>query len=97
MNLKKLDNYFKTNGLKYQDDYTDEGKYYIDEIGYYIEYIDNSYRLYLSIYHASEDNNAENVDAHTDEYEEAFGSITELYEEYPDVVKSLYKHYEDVI
>ena len=40
----------------------------------------NDFTFYLSIYHASEDNNAENVDYHTDEEEYSFDTIEEVCE-----------------
>lgn len=43
---------------------TDEDELYFDFI---YNYDKQRYECYVSVYHASEDNNAENVEAHTDE------------------------------
>lgn len=69
-------------------EWEDEGKesngnFYIDIIGAYLDYSTRTsmFTLGLSIYHASEDNNAEYPERHTDEEEFSYESLAEMYED----------------
>jgi hypothetical protein len=76
-------------GGKYRSldtEWTDEGKegnFYVDECSAYLDYDSkrNKFVLTLSIYHSSEDNNAEYPEYHTDEDEYSYDSLAELYDE----------------
>lgn len=86
---EKLETLAKEKGLKYEGEFDND----YDYISYFIEYKNGKYELSMSIYHASEDNNAENTDAHTEEIEEVFDTVKDLNDEYPDVVEDLYKEF----
>ena len=92
--LADIENYLKTVGDLYLEDY--EQEYYdfaIDIVGGDLTYNEetNTFDFYLSIYHASEDNNAENVDYHTDEEDYSFDTIEEVYDEFPEYLEDIYK------
>ena len=96
-NIFYLDSFAKEFGLDSSGEYTDEGKdgnnFYSDVVSYSLVYKDNRYELSMSVYHASEDNNANNPDAHTEEIEEVYDSLDELADAYPklivDVINSI--------
>jgi len=98
--LAKLDKYFKDNSFVYEnegvvDDGQDGHYFYTDELSYNLEYDNDKYSLEISIYHSSEDNNAENEDYYTDYYEEEYNTIEDLYNDYPLVVEDVYKNIKD--
>lgn len=91
--LSDIENYLKTVGDLYLEDYEQEYDFAIDIVGGTLTYNEktNNFDFYLSIYHASEDNNAENVDYHTDEEEYSFDNIEEVYDEFPRYLEDIYK------
>lgn len=82
--LQVMEEYLKATKFASLDtEWEDEGKFYIDIIGAYLDYTPrtNMFTLGLSIYHASEDNNAEYPERHTDEEEFSYDSLAEMYED----------------
>lgn len=85
--LQVMEEYLKATKFASLDtEWEDEGKfpnYYIDIIGAYLDYSakTKTFTLGLSIYHASEDNNAEYPERHTDEDEFSYDSLAEMYED----------------
>lgn len=62
---------FENEKVKFSNEFTveyDDGEDYTSFIFHY-DFKKNRYECSVSVYHASEDNNAENVEAHTDEYD----------------------------
>jgi hypothetical protein len=75
---------FASLDTEWTDEGTDRsGSYYINECGAYLDYSakTKTFTLGLSIYHASEDNNAEYPEDHTDEEEYSYDSLAEMYED----------------
>jgi hypothetical protein len=94
--LKVMEDYLKSTKFASLDtEWEDEGDFYLDIIGAYLDYSNrtNMFSLGLSIYHASEDNNAEYPERHTDEEEYSAATIAELYEDEDAAIylKRLYK------
>ena len=91
--LADIENYLKTVGDLYLEDYEQEYDFAIDIVGGNLTYNEetNTFDFYLSIYHASEDNNAENVEYHTDEEDYSFDTIEEVYDEFPGYLEDIYK------
>lgn len=82
--LQVMEDYLKSTKFASLDtEWEEEGDFYIDIIGAYLDYSNrtNMFSLGLSIYHASEDNNAEYPERHTDEEEFNYDSLAEMYED----------------
>jgi hypothetical protein len=94
--LQAMEDYLKSTKFASLDtEWEDEGDSYIDEVGAYLDYNPriNMFTLGLSIYHASEDNNAEYPERHTDEEEFSYDSLAEMYEDEDctEILNRLYK------
>jgi hypothetical protein len=82
--LQVMEDYLKSTKFASLDtEWEDEGDFYVDIIGAYLDYNTrtNMFSLGLSIYHASEDNNANNPERYTDEEEFSYDSLAEMYED----------------
>ena len=82
--LQVMEDYLKSTKFASLDtEWEEEGDFYLDIIGAYLDYSNrtNMFSLGLSIYHASEDNNAEYPERHTDEEEFSYDSLAEMYED----------------
>lgn len=82
--LQVMEDYLKSTKFASLDtEWEEEGDFYLDIIGAYLDYSNrtNMFSLGLSIYHASEDNNAEYPERHTDEEEFNYDSLAEMYED----------------
>ena len=82
--LQVMEEYLKSTKFASLDtEWEEEGDFYLDIIGAYLDYSNrtNMFSLGLSIYHASEDNNAEYPERHTDEEEFNYDSLAEMYED----------------
>ena len=99
--LQVMEDYLKSTKFASLDtEWEDEGKesngnFYIDIVGAYLDYNTrlNMFTLGLSVYHASEDNNAEYPERHTDEDEFSYDSLAEMYEdeECKEILDRIYK------
>lgn len=82
--LQVMEDYLKSTKFASLDtEWEDKGDFYVDIIGAYLDYNTRTgmFSLGLSIYHASEDNNAEYPERHTDEEEFNYDSLAEMYED----------------
>lgn len=82
--LQVMEEYLKSTKFASLDtEWEDEGDFYTDIVGAYLDYSakTKTFTLGLSIYHASEDNNAEYPESHTDEEEFSYDSLAEMYED----------------
>jgi hypothetical protein len=82
--LQVMEDYLKSTKFASLDtEWEDEGDFYTDIVGAYLDYSakTKTFTLGLSIYHASEDNNAEYPESHTDEEEFSYDSLAEMYED----------------
>lgn len=92
--LAAMGAYLRTGKDLYLEDYEEEhADFAIDIVGGDLTYNEktNTFDFYLSIYHASEDNNAEYPEYHTDEEEYSFDTIEEVYDEFPGYLEDIYK------
>jgi hypothetical protein len=91
--LAEMDAYLRSGKDLSLDDFEEEHDFGIDLVGGELTYNSktNDFTFYLSIYHASEDNNAEYPERHTDEEEISFDTIEEVYDEYPQYLEDMYK------
>lgn len=93
--LKEMETYLMSGKDLYLEDYEQEYEhdFAIDIVGGDLTYNTetNTFDFYLSIYHASEDNNAEYPERHTDEEEYSFDTIEEVYDEFPEYLEDIYK------
>ena len=95
--LQVMEDYLKSTKFASLDiEWEDEGDFYTDIVGAYLDYSakTKTFTLGLSIYHASEDNNAEYPERHTDEEEFNYDSLAEMYED-EDCKEILDRLYED--
>lgn len=91
--LAAMNAYLRTGKDLYLEDYEEEhADFAIDIVGGELTYNSktNDFTFYLSIYHASEDNNAEYPEYHTDEEEYSFDTIEEVYDEFPQYLEDIY-------
>ena len=74
---------YRSLDTEWTKEYDADHHFAIDEIGAYLDYNTriNMFTLGLSVYHASEDNNAEYPERHTDEDEFSYDSLAEMYED----------------
>ena len=82
--LQTMEKYLKSKKwASLEDSWTEEGESYVNEMGAYLDYnhMTNQFVLAISIYHASDDNNADDPDRHTEEEEYGFDSLNEMYED----------------
>ena len=80
--LQAIEKYLKSNEVAYLNtEWLDEGEHYTDEVSAYLNYKNNKFALAISRYHASEDNNAEYPERHTEEEEFSFESLADMYED----------------
>ena len=82
--LQVMEEYLKSTKFASLDtEWEDEGDFYVDIIGAYLDYNTRTsmFTLGLSIYHASEDNNANYPERHTDEEEFSYESLAAMYED----------------
>ncbi len=92
--LQAIEKYLKSNEVAYLNtEWLDEGEHYTDEVSAYLNYKNNKFALAISRYHASEDNNAEYPERHTEEEEFSFESLAEMYKdkECKEILDRLYK------
>ena len=92
--LQAIEKYLKsTKFASLETDWKDEGEHYADEVSAYLNYKNNKFALAVSRYHASEDNNAEYPERHTEEEEFSFESLADMYEdeECKEILDRLYK------
>jgi hypothetical protein len=92
--LAEMDAYLRSGkDLQLEDFEEEHADFAIDIVGGELTYNSktNDFTFYLSIYHASEDNNAEYPERHTDEEEYSFDTIEEVYDEYPQYLEDMYK------
>lgn len=91
--LAAMDAYLRSGKDLSLDDFEEEHDFGIDLVGGELTYNSktNDFTFYLSIYHASEDNNAEYPEYHTDEEEYNFDTIEEVYDEFPQYLEDIYK------
>ena len=92
--LQAIEKYLKSNEVTYLNtEWLDEGEHYTDEVSAYLNYKNNKFALAISRYHASEDNNAEYPERHTEEEEFSFESLADMYEdeECKEILDRLYK------
>ena len=97
--LQAIEKYLTSNKVAYLttewlDEGEDEGEHYTDEVSAYLDYKDNKFALAISRYHASEDNNAEYPEQHTEEEEFSFESLADMYEdkECKEILDRLYEN-----
>ena len=82
--LQVMEDYLKSTKFASLDtEWEDTGDFYVDIIGAYLDYNTRTskFTLGLSIYHASEDNNANYPERYTDEEEFSYDSLAEMYED----------------
>lgn len=91
--LQAMEKYLKSNKVAYlKTEWLDEGEHYTDEVSAWLDYsykhyshnnkvYNNKFVLTISRYHASEDNNAEYPERHTEEEEFSFDSLSDMYED----------------
>lgn len=92
--LAEIDAYLRSGkDLQLEDFEEEHADFAIDIVSGELTYNSktNDFTFYLSVYHASEDNNAENVEYHTDEEEYSFDNIEEVYDEFPGYLEDIYK------
>lgn len=92
--LTEMETYLRTGKDLHLEEYEEEhADFAIDIVGGELTYNEktNTFDFYLSIYHASEDNNAEYPEYHTDEEEYSFDSLEEIYDEFPQYLIDIYK------
>lgn len=92
--LAEMDAYLRSGkDLSLEDFEEEHADFAIDIVGGELTYNSktNDFTFYLSIYHASEDNNAEYPEYHTDEEEYSFDTIEEVYDEFPQYLEDIYK------
>ena len=92
--LAEMDAYLRSGKDLSLDNFEEEhADFAIDIVGGELTYNSktNDFTFYLSIYHASEDNNAEYPEYHTDEEEYSFDTIEEVYDEFPQYLEDIYK------
>ena len=92
--LAEMDAYLRSGKDLHLEDYEEEySDFSVDIVSGELTYNSeaNDFTFYLSIYHASEDNNAEYPEYHTDEEEYSFSSLEEIYDEFPQYLIDIYK------
>jgi hypothetical protein len=91
--LAEMDTYLRSGKDLLLDDFEEEHEdFAIDVVSGELSFNEdtNTFDFRLSIYHASEDNNAEYADYHTDEEDYNFDSIEEVYDEFPQYLIDIY-------
>ena len=93
--LKEMETYLLSGKDLYLEEYEQEYEhdFAIDIVSGELTYNTktNTFDFCLGVYHASEDNNAEYPERHTDEEEYSFDTIEEVYDEFPEYLEDIYK------
>jgi hypothetical protein len=91
--LTEMEAYLKSGKALQLEEYEEEYDSAVDIVSGELTYNTktNTFDFCLGIYHASEDNNAEYPEYHTDEEEYSFDSLEEIYDEFPQYLEDIYK------